>query len=88
MLQQYQNHANTERGFKLLTSASASILSSFTIFSTILSARGRNIVFERFSSCADIDWRRKDTCFILISSLFALFILSPGQTIIVTLAHN
>jgi hypothetical protein len=34
-------------------------LSSFTIFSTILSARGRNMVLERFSSRADIDCERK-----------------------------
>lgn len=38
----------------LLTSASASIFSSLTIFSTMRSARGRNMVWESFSSCAEM----------------------------------
>lgn len=42
------------------TSASASIFSSLTIFSTIRSANGRNMVWESFSSCAEMAWNTYD----------------------------
>lgn len=46
----------------LLTSASASILSSLTIFSTMRSARGRNMVWASFSSCAEMAWTTELMC--------------------------